>query len=38
MSAQIIYSGKSQTWLKITSARMILPKSDESSNDAIFDA
>ena len=38
MSAQIIYSGESQTWLKITSAKIILPKSDESSNDTIFDA
>jgi hypothetical protein len=38
MSAQIIYSGESQTWLKITSARIILPKSDEPSNDTIFDA
>lgn len=38
MSAQIIYPAESQTWLKITSARIILPKSDESSNDTIFDA
>jgi len=37
-SARIINLDESQTWLEIISARIILPKSDESSNDSIFDA
>jgi len=32
MEARIIYSEDPQTWLKVTSARIIIPNSDQSEN------
>jgi len=32
MQARIIYSEDSQTWLKVTSARIIIPNSEQSEN------
>ena len=34
MKARIIYSEDTQTWLKVTSARIIIPDSDKSSNNS----
>ncbi len=32
MEARIIYSKDPQTWLKVTSARIIIPNSEQSEN------